>query len=131
MTFALDTNTLIYFFKGMGAVEQQLLAVPPSNVAIPAVVLYELELGLALSTQPQKRRKQLQSLRETVRILPFDEDAAVCAAQIGAELKKSGKPIGPMDTLIAGTTLAAGATLVTHNHREFQRVRGLQVVDWF
>jgi tRNA(fMet)-specific endonuclease VapC len=36
-----------------------------------------------------------------------------------------------MDTLIAGTTLAHGATLVTHNLSEFRRVRGLSLVDWY
>lgn len=43
--FALDTNTLIDYFKGMGRVGERLLAAEPSEVAIPAVVLYELELG--------------------------------------------------------------------------------------
>ena len=42
---ALDTNTLIYFFKGMGRVAESMLDQPPSEVAIPSVVLYELEFG--------------------------------------------------------------------------------------
>jgi tRNA(fMet)-specific endonuclease VapC len=36
-----------------------------------------------------------------------------------------------MDTLIAGTALAAGAVLVSRNVQEFRRVPGLQVVDWY
>ena len=40
-------------------------------------------------------------------------------------------PIGPVDTLIAGAAVAAGATLVSHHMKEFGRVPGLRVIDWF
>ncbi len=39
--------------------------------------------------------------------------------------------IGSMDTLIAGSALARRATLVTHNVREFRRVKGLRIEDWY
>lgn len=39
-------------------------------------------------------------------------------------------PIGPIDTLIAGQTLARDLTLVTRNTREFLRVDGLRVENW-
>lgn len=42
-----------------------------------------------------------------------------------------GKPIGPMDTLIAGTALASRCVLVTHNTGEFSRVKGLNLADWY
>ena len=41
------------------------------------------------------------------------------AARIRAALEAQGTPIGPIDTLIAGTAIARGATLVTRNLREF------------
>ncbi|MEP6963360.1 MAG: type II toxin-antitoxin system VapC family toxin [Acidobacteriota bacterium] len=131
MTYALDSNTLIYLFKNLGGVARQLLSIAPSDVAIPSVVLYELEMGIALSNSPDRRRRQLDTLLEQIRVLPFDRNAAASAALIGAELKKSGKMFGPMDTLIAGTVVASGATLVTRNRREFQRVSGLKTVDCF
>ena len=129
--FALDTNTVIYFFKAAGRVQERLLATPPSDTAIPAVVVYELEAGIAQSTQPAKRRAQLDELLSVVRVLPLDESAARAAAQIEAALRAVGRAIGPMDTLIAGTALACRAMLVTRNTGEFRRVRGLSVVDWY
>jgi tRNA(fMet)-specific endonuclease VapC len=48
-----------------------------------------------------------------VSILSFDRDASADAAGLGSA-------IGPMDTLIAGTALAYGATLVTHNASDFR-----------
>lgn len=131
MKFVLDTNTLIYFFKGQGRVAEQLLGVSPKEIGIPAVVLYELELGIARSSQPRKRRSQLDALLTTVSILPFDRDAARLAAELRVTLESAGKPIGPMDTMIAGTALAAHGVLVTHNTGEFSRVKGLRLADWY
>ena len=129
--YVLDTNTLIYFFRGQGKVAERLLATPPAEVAIPAVSVYELEVGIAKSTQPAKRRRQFDELLDTVTVLPFDRVAAVAAAGVRSALEKAGRPIGPLDTLIAGTALAHRATLVTHNTREFKRVSKLALIDWY
>lgn len=129
--FVLDTNTLVCFFRGEGAVAQRLVATPPLSVAIPTIVLYELETGIARSTDPAKRRKQLDVLVQVVRILPFGLDEAKAAATLRARLEARGTPIGPMDTLIAGVALAQRGVLVTRNLREFGRVEGLAVEDWY
>ncbi len=128
--FVLDTNTLIDFFKGRGRVAERLLAQPPSRIAIPTLVLYELEVGIAKSSSPNRRRTQLGELLDTVALLPFDRQAAGVAASIRAELEAAGCPIGPMDTLIAGTAAAHGAALVTRNTSEFARVDRLFVENW-
>jgi tRNA(fMet)-specific endonuclease VapC len=131
MTYALDTNSVIYFFKGMGQVSARLLSTPPREIALPAVVLYELELGIAKSSAPEKRRMQLEELVRRVRILPFGAGEAKVTALIRADLERTGEPIGPLDFLIAGTALHHGATLVTHNLKEFGRVGGLSLEDWY
>jgi tRNA(fMet)-specific endonuclease VapC len=131
MMFVLDTNTLIYFFKGMGRVAERLLAQSPQDIGIPAVVLYELEVGIARSTSPQKRQKQLAEMLAVVTVLPFGTAEARAAAAIRAALEGAGTPIGPYDVLIAATALANRDILVTHNVREFGRVPGLQIEDWY
>ena len=129
--FALDSNTLIYFFKGEGRVTARMSAHAPSEIGIPVVVLYELETGIAKSQQPQKRRKQLDALLAVTMILPLDRAAARQSASLRARLEKAGTPLGPMDFLIAGIALAQDATLVTRNTGEFSRVPGLRTVDWY
>lgn len=129
--FALDTNTLIYFFKGSGRVAQRLFETAPSQIAIPAIAVYEIETGIAKSREPDARRRQFDQLLELVTILPFDRAAASRAAALRATLERAGLPIGPLDTLIAGTALAYNATLVTRNVREFGRVPKLAVENWF
>ena len=60
----------------------------------------------------------------------FDGAAARAAAEIRVDLERAGETIGPLDLLIAGTALSRGATLVTNNGAEFERVRGLRLIDW-
>jgi tRNA(fMet)-specific endonuclease VapC len=128
--YILDTNTLIYFFKGIGGVADKLLAVSPGDIGIPAVVLYELEYGIARSTSPKKRMKQLEELCALVEMLPFGTEEAKASATIRAVLEKKGTPIGPYDVMIAGTALSKQGTLVTNNTKEFRRVPKLQMIDW-
>lgn len=129
--YVLDTNSVVFFFKGKGRVADRLLARKPSEVALPALVLYELEVGVLRSKAPARRRAQLDTLLAATRVLPFGPDEARAAARIRAALEPTGEGIGPLDTLIAATALASGGTLVTHNTREFRRVAGLSVEDWY
>ncbi|MDA3938239.1 MAG: type II toxin-antitoxin system VapC family toxin [Spirochaetia bacterium] len=128
--YVLDTNILIYFFKGMGSVSDKLLSCTPKEIYIPAIVLYELEVGIGKSQSPDKRIKQLEDLTSVITILPFTKEAAKYSANIRVLLEKKGKLIRPFDTLIAGTALAHKAVLVTHNTKEFERVPNLQIEDW-
>ena len=105
MIYVLDTNTLIYFFKGLGGVSDRFLATPPSEIGIPAIVLFELEVGIGKSRTPQKRKAKLQEFISLIN--------------------------GPYDILIAASAMANNGTLVTHNLREFERIKGLKVEDWY
>ena len=131
MIFALDSTVVIHALKGMGQVGARLARMRPADVAIPAVVVYELEFGALRSGDPARRQRDLERLIGALSILPFDDRAAGRAARLRYDLEQSGKAIGPIDALIAGTALAHGAKLVTHNTREFARVPGLQIDDWF
>ena len=129
--YVLDTNTLIYFFKGLGAVAENLLAKTPKEIAIPSIVLFELEVGIAKSTSPQKRKQQLKELESSIQILPFGYSEALAAASIRTALEKQGQLIGPYDILIAAIALSNKGILVTHNTKEFARVKGLLLEDWY
>lgn len=129
--YALDSNTVIYFFKGMGNVAVNLLQQPPSQIALPSVVMYELKVGIAKSVWSEKRTQQLDHFLATTRLLPFGKREAQIAAHIRADLERNGMKIGPYDVLIAATAIANQAILVTHNTREFGRIPNLQLEDWF
>lgn len=128
--YLLDTNTLIYFFKGMGQVAQRLLSCAPQSIAVSSITVFELKVGILKSQSPDKRSAQLDALLEQITVIGFAENEAEVAAKIRADLEKTGTPIGPLDTLIAATALAHNATLITHNLKEFTRVNGLKVESW-
>ena len=131
MTYVLDTNTLIYFFKGIGNIQRQLLSLPPNEIGVPTIVLFELEVGIAKSSSPRKRISQLKDFTALVNVIPFGPVEAKTAAQIRAKLEKKGIPIGPYDVLIAAYAKAKNLILVTHNTKEFKRIEGLRLEDWY
>ncbi|MGE4510883.1 MAG: type II toxin-antitoxin system VapC family toxin [Sulfurimonadaceae bacterium] len=129
--YLLDTNTVIYFFKGMGNVAKNMFEKSPQEICIPSLVVYELEVGIAKSNDPKKREAQLSKLLSYVQIVEFGEREAKASAAIRAKLEAKGTPIGPIDTLIAGCAKANNCTLVTRNLAEFQRVEGLELENWY
>jgi tRNA(fMet)-specific endonuclease VapC len=124
------TNTVLDYFKGKGAIGANLLAVPPGEVALPAVAAYEVWAGVFGSQNAQRRQAEYERFLSVVEVLPFDAAAGRRAAELRVALERQGEVIGPMDTPIAATAPAHGATLVTRNVCDFGRVPGPTVVTW-
>jgi tRNA(fMet)-specific endonuclease VapC len=129
--FLLDTNICIYLIKKHPErVLRHLEAKQPGEVGISSVTVGELDFGVKKSAQPERNARALLLFLAPLVVLPFDELAARSYGTVRADLERRGKPIGPLDTLIAGHALALGATLVTNKVREFTRVGGLSVENW-
>ena len=126
----LDTNVVVHYLKGDPAIVARIHKASRGELAIPAIVVYELEYGTLRSKLPARRRRELEQGLEHIRHVPFDSAAAMAAAAIRVALEKQGSTIGPLDMLIAGTAVSRGAALVTNNAAEFSRVPGLRVLDW-
>jgi tRNA(fMet)-specific endonuclease VapC len=73
----------------------------------------------------------LEKFLSPLNVLDYDLDAAQHYGELRAYLEKHGTPIGPLDQQIAAHALALDITLVTNNLREFERVPGLRVENWF
>ncbi len=100
----------------------------PSDLAISAVTVLELRYGAA-RRQSAKLTAAVDAFLNGITILPFDSDAAERAGVLRAAMEAKGHSIALADCQIAGTALACGLTLVTHDS-DFKRVPGLKVVDW-
>ena len=126
--FLPDTNACSHFMRGHNALVPQWLA-HASLLHLSTVVIAELEHGAAKGGSARQRTR----LNEFIALLPAEPFTVADAAEYGllrARLERRGELIGPFDLLIAAQALRLGATIVTHNLREFQRVPGLKVVDW-
>ena len=101
------------------------------TVGVPPIVLYELWYGVRKSARVQANTMALAAFL-TLAVTPwsFEPDDAEEAGDIRATLERAGTPIGPHDILIAAQARRRGATLVTANTGEFNRVPGLRTEDW-
>ena len=73
----------------------------------------------------------MQVALASVEVERLNQRDAATAALVRARLRRRGETIGPLhDGLIAGQALARDWTLVTANRREFDRIEGLNVIDW-
>ncbi|MEA2898642.1 MAG: tRNA(fMet)-specific endonuclease VapC [Bradyrhizobium sp.] len=100
--------------------------------SLSMIVYYELMYGAAASQRRKANEDKIALFIASggIALRAFEAADAVEAAEIRAQLKRTAKPIGPYDVLIAAQARRAGTTLVTANTREFERVPGLIVVDW-
>ncbi len=129
--FLLDTNVCIYLVKkNPKSVIQRMERMAVSEIGISSITLSELEYGTEKSSNPIKNRITLSEFLAPFEILSYDDRAAIHYGRIRAYLEKSGKIIGPLDTLIAAHCLSLNATLITNNVKEFERVKGLKIENW-
>jgi tRNA(fMet)-specific endonuclease VapC len=127
--YLFDTNTCIALLNRRSpSLAARVRRHRPSEIALPAMVVYELYFGAFKSRQRDRNIDLLD--RILLEIVPFDAGDARMAGSVRAGLEAIGRPIGPIDTLIAGQALARNLTLVTANTREFHRVEGLRCEDW-
>lgn len=133
MIHLLDTNILIYLLKKRPPqVAERIDALADEDtLAMSFITWAELLQGAEGSQRREATLAQLDALARQVQVL-YPEGPALCrhyAVQATA-LKRQGTPIGANDLWIACHALALGATLVSHNVREFQRIEGLRLEDW-
>jgi tRNA(fMet)-specific endonuclease VapC len=99
--------------------------------ALPVIVLFELQYGVANSARRHDNAERLAIfLQLPIVILSFESEDAEEAGEIRAALERVRTPIGPYDLLIAAQARRRGAVLVTGNQREFSRVPGLRTINW-
>ena len=127
----LDTNICIYFLKGTHPlVRNRLMEYGPEDIKIPALVKAELLYGAAKSDRQEENETHLALFLEPFEIVPFDDNATACYADIRSRTEVKGTPVGPNDLIIAATVLSRNGLLVTNNIREFQRIRDLVLENW-
>ena len=131
MKWLLDTNVCIAVIRQRPeSALRRLRGKQVGQVGLSTITLAELEFGAAKSQQPARARAALREFLLPLEVVTFDEAAAEAYGTVRAAMEKKGRPIGPLDTLIAAHALALGTVLVTNNTREFRRVPGLSVEDW-
>jgi len=131
MRYLLDTNICIYVIKQRPIhVLQRFYQEEPSQIGLSSMSLFELQYGVSKSSKPEQNATALQAFILPLIILNFDQETAVHAGIIRAQLEQQGQIIGAYDLLIAAHALQHNLVLVSHNVKEFQRVPNLKLENW-
>lgn len=100
------------------------------EIGVSAITVSELQYGVAKSRSRRLNEQRVEEFLLPLEIIPYDEVAADIYGDLRHALEKTGKPIGPLDLLIAAHALSRHLVLVTNNEREFRRVGGLKLENW-
>lgn len=131
MIYLLDTNVCIKYLNGQSdKIVKKISFLSPDDIVICSVVRAELFAGAYKSKSFQKTYKKLITFLNVFPSLPFSDEDSDIFGNIRAELEKKGQPIGPLDLQIASIALSNNLVLVTHNTKEFSRIKKLKIEDW-
>lgn len=130
MRYMLDTNMVRQAVTRRSVhVLDRLVRIPPASICVSVVTYAESMFGIRRFPEATKLAASNAAFYADTEILPFGEEAADTYGDLRAQMERLGKPLGPLDMLIAAHALAAGATLVSGD-RAFRFVPGLAVEDW-
>ena len=131
MIYLLDTNTCIRYLNGsLLSIRDRIEKNNPNDISICSVVKAELFYGAMKSQNSNKNMIKLKKFFDRFFSFSFDDEASRVYGNIRSKLERAGTPIGPNDLMIASVAISNHLTLVSHNVREFERVKDLLLEDW-
>ena len=112
----MDSTALIGYLRDTPAVATDLRQRLAAGhvLATTCVNLAEVERGLR-----ERERRRASAFLDALRFLVTDREAARRAGRYQADFAARGRTIHTADAVVAGTTRAHGATLLTHNLDDF------------
>lgn len=125
----LDTTFLIDAERGTADVDD--LIGDDDDVAIAAITLAELIVGVELAAARQRSRRQsyVDEIAASIPMLPYDESVALRHASLLVAVRRAGRPRGAHDLIIAATAAATGRTVVSADRRAFDGLPGVTAID--
>jgi tRNA(fMet)-specific endonuclease VapC len=127
--YLLDTNTVSYLLRGHPDVARHVVSVPMAQLCISAVTKGELLFGLAKRAGARQLHAAVAEFLRRIAVQPWDSESADRYGPVRADLERRGKPLAPLDLMIAAHALSVAAVLVTSDGT-FRHVANLAVEDW-
>lgn len=126
MQYLLDTCIVIEHLRGKRPISVSWLE---NGCAMSIISQAELLYGAELSNRPEYHNELISQLIKQlqIKIINLDLKTISVFAQQSAQLKKNGNGVDHFDGLIAATAIQHGLTLVTYNHKHFERFEKLKL----
>ena len=131
--YALDTNVVSESTKDAPKPSVIAFLNEQDGLWLPSVVVHEMEYGVHLLPQGQ-RRNRLRVMVDSIvlsyadRILPLERTGAEWAGMYRAQARQAGRLLRLSDALIAGIAKANDLMIVTRNVRDFEGL-GIEIFN--
>jgi tRNA(fMet)-specific endonuclease VapC len=93
-------------------------------------VLAELAYGVEYGENRDRNMASLLSVLPSIKLWPFERDAALRYGFLAAELRRMGRPMQVVDIMIAAVALTLGDCTVVSKDNDLSAVPGLVVENW-
>ena len=131
MQYLLDTNICVFFLRGKFNLDDSIKEKGLENCFISEITVIELRYGAENSDDPAESHKSVDIFLNGLSIIPMFGSIRRYAKE-KVRLRKSGKPIhDEFDLLIGVTAIENRLTLVTDNLKDFERLDGIKIENWF
>ena len=131
--YVIDTNVLSELARPVPAPSVIAFLNLASDSFVSTIVFHELAYGITRLAD-DARKARLTAFADAFknrfagRILPITVQIAEIAGRLRAVEANSGRVLSPLDSLMAATAVAQGATLATRNIKDFDRL-GIALLD--
>ena len=131
MQYLLDTNICVFFLRGKLNLNELIRQKGRENCFISEITVIELRYGAENSDNPTKSQKSVDAFLSGLSIIPIFGSIKRYAKE-KVRLRKIGKPMhDEFDLLIGVTAVENKLTLVTDNVKDFERLDGVKIENWF
>jgi tRNA(fMet)-specific endonuclease VapC len=127
-----DTSAVVAFDRSESGFDRMLDQFGAETVALPAIVLAELLVGVRRARDPrlaQQKRSAIDQLRARVLLVDFGHEIAELWAELIVELGRRGQLIPSNDVQVAATALHLGFGVLVGERGEAHlgRIDGLRI----
>ncbi|MEO8209721.1 MAG: type II toxin-antitoxin system VapC family toxin [bacterium] len=127
--YLIDTNIIIFLFKGRFDISKKINAKGKNNCFISEITLAELKYGAEKSDNFEFHRKVVDDFVREIQVLPIINGLDTYAKE-KTRLEKAGMKIDDFDLLIGATAIINNLILVTNNTSHLSRIENIKLEDW-
>ena len=124
-------DILSYYFSGNSIINEKMTETINAGEKIALTVMNVYELLKGFKWRSNKNKELLfNKFLETVPVFSIDNDTINFAADIYANLRKSGITISDADIIIASIIIKNNGKLVTNNTKHYCDIKELKLINW-
>ena len=127
MSLLLLDTTFLIDAERIGGVPDGVIG-DDDNVAVAAITIAEILAGAHLADGRRRSTRQRFASRilDEIPVIPYDTAIAAAHAELLAEVRRSGRPRGAHDLIVAATARATGRTVITADAAAFTGLAGVK-----